>query len=170
MSVSVTPATRRVALAASSVQIERAGGLILRYGLVLLVLWYGVFKFTPAEARAIEPLLRNSPLLSWLYEVTGVMEASRIIGGVEIVIALLIAARPFSARLAAAGSLGAIGMFVTTLSFLVTTPGMFGMVDGLLVPHGGGGFIVKDVMLLGAAVWSLGEALRADAPMGFPSR
>ena len=170
MSISVTPVMRRVALGASVVKVERAGGLILRYGLVLLVLWYGVFKFTPAEARAIEPLVRNSPLLAWLYAVTGVMEASRIIGAVEIVIAILIAARPFSARLAAAGSLGAVGMFVTTLSFLVTTPGMFGMVDGLLVPHGGGGFIIKDVVLLGAAVWSLGEALRADAPRGSLSR
>ena len=28
---------------------------------------------------------------------------------------------------------------------------------------GAGGFLVKDVILLGAAVWSLGEALRADA-------
>jgi len=45
-----------------------------------------------------------------------------------------IAARPWSARLSVAGSIGAIGMFLTTLSFLATTPGSWGRIDGLLVP------------------------------------
>ena len=141
--------------------LERAGAIVLRYGLALLILWYGVYKFTATEAQAIEPLLRNSPLLSWLYAVTDVQGASRLIGAAEVVIALLIAARPINARLSAAGSLAAIGMFLTTLSFLVTTPGMFAPVDGLVVPHGGGGFVVKDLILLGAAMWSAAEALRS---------
>ncbi|MGH7534516.1 MAG: DUF417 family protein, partial [Gemmatimonadales bacterium] len=52
------------------------GSVILRYGLVVLILWFGVFKFTAAEARSIEPLVANSPLLSWLYRVTDVRGAS----------------------------------------------------------------------------------------------
>src|SRR5688572_9802434 len=143
--------------------LERAGAIVLRYGLVLLILWYGVYKFTATEAQAIEQLLRNSQLLSWLYAVTDVQGASRLIGAAEVVIALLIAARPINARLSAVGSLAAIGMFLTTLSFLITTPGMFAPVDGLVVPHGGGGFVVKDLILLGAAIWSAAEALRSGA-------
>ncbi|HMC53901.1 MAG TPA: DUF417 family protein [Gemmatimonadaceae bacterium] len=141
--------------------LDRASGYVLRYGLVLLILWYGVYKFTPTEAKAIEPLLRHSPLLSWLYGVTDVPGASRIIGGIEVIIAALIALRPFNARLSALGSLAAIGMFATTLSFLFTTPGMFKPVDGVIVPHGGGGFVIKDLLLLGAAMWCAADALRA---------
>jgi uncharacterized membrane protein YkgB len=161
MSVSISPAARGLSVAKSAAVLERVSAVILRYGLVLIILWYGLFKFTPAEARAIEPLVRNSPLLSWLYGLLDVNGVSRVIGVTEIIIAVLIAARPLKPRLAAIGSLGAVGMFLTTLSFLVTTPGMFGVVDGMAVPHGGGGFIVKDLILLGAAMWSASESLQA---------
>ena len=141
----------------------RSADVVLRYGLVLLVLWFGVFKFTPTEAQAIQPLVSHSPFLSWLYALTDVRGASRLIGLLEIAIALLIACRPLSARLSAIGSVGAIIMFLTTLSFLVTTPGSWGVVDGILVPTGAGGFLIKDLLLLGAALWTTGEALGASA-------
>jgi uncharacterized membrane protein YkgB len=141
----------------------RSSAVVLRYGLVLLILWFGVFKFTPTEAQGIQPLVASSPLLSWLYLVTDVRGASRLIGIAEIVIALLIAARPWSARLSVAGSVGAIGMFLTTLSFLATTPGSWGRIDGLLVPAGAGVFLIKDLLLLGAALWTAAEALAATA-------
>jgi uncharacterized membrane protein YkgB len=142
---------------------KAAGALVLRYGLVLLIAWFGLFKFTAAEARAIEPLLRNSPLLSWLYLLTDVRGASYAIGAAELAIAACIAARPVSARLSALGSLGAVAMFLTTLSFLVTTPGTWSRVEWIVVPAGAGGFIVKDLLLLGAALWTAGEALGAGA-------
>ena len=151
-----SPADRAVDLLA------RSSGIILRYGLVVLVLWFGVFKFTPSEAQAIQPLVAHSPFLSWLYAVTNVRGASRIIGVAEIAIALLIAARPFSARASAVGSIGAVLMFLTTLSFLATTPGSWGVVDGLVVPVGAGGFLIKDLLLLGAALGSAAEALSAQ--------
>ncbi|HXV61579.1 MAG TPA: DUF417 family protein, partial [Vicinamibacteria bacterium] len=137
------------------------GESILRYGLVLLILWFGAFKFTRAEAEAIQPLLANSPLLSWVYELASIEGASRMIGSAEIAIALLIALRPVWPNLSLLGSLGAIGMFLSTLSFLVTTPGMWAWVEGILVPSAAGAFIVKDVILLGAASWTAGEALTA---------
>lgn len=141
---------------------NRSGAIVLRYGLVLLVLWFGLFKFTPTEAQAIQPLVANSPILSWLYALTGVRGASRVIGLAEVTIALLIAARPFAPRASAVGSLGAIAMFLTTLSFLATTPGSWGRVDGLLVPMGAGSFLIKDLLLLGAALWTASEALAAQ--------
>lgn len=140
----------------------RSSAVVLRYGLVLLVLWFGLFKFTPTEAQAIQPLVANSPLLSWLYALTDVRGASRLIGIAEIVIALLIAARPISPRASTLGSLGATVMFLTTLSFLATTPGSWGLVDGFLVPTGAGGFLIKDLLLLGAALWTAYESLTAS--------
>jgi uncharacterized membrane protein YkgB len=142
-------------------RVSAVGGHLLRYGLVLLIVWFGAFKFTAAEAQAIEPLLRNSPFLSWLYAVTGVRGASRLIGVGELLVAGLIGLRPLAPRVSAVGSVGAVAMFLTTLSFLITTPGMWARVEGFVVPAGAGGFIVKDLILLGAAVWSAGEALSA---------
>jgi uncharacterized membrane protein YkgB len=139
----------------------RAATFVLRWGLVVLIAWFGLFKFTPTEAQAIQPLLANSPLLSWLYAVLDVEGASRLIGTMELAIALLIALRPVAPRLSAAGSLAAVGMFATTLSFLATTPGVWVQVDGFVVPNEIGGFLVKDLFLLGAALWTAGEALEA---------
>jgi uncharacterized membrane protein YkgB len=138
---------------------EAAAGIILRYGLVILLLWFGAYKFTAAEANALRPLLGNSPLLRWLYVLTDVKGASRLIGTSEILIALLLAIHPFAPVLSAVGSVGAIAMFTTTLSFLVTTPGAWDRVDGFVFPSDVGGFLIKDVLLLGAALWTLGDAL-----------
>jgi uncharacterized membrane protein YkgB len=138
---------------------EAVAGTILRYGLVIVLLWFGASKFTAAEANAHRPLLGNSPLLRWLYVLTDLEGASRLIGTTEILIALLLAIRPFAPVPSAVGSVGAIAMFTTTLSFLVTTPGVWARVDGLVVPSDVGGFLVKDVLLLGAALWTLGDAL-----------
>ncbi len=158
------PLVRR--LATSSTDLIVVGGYVLRCGLVLLILWFGVFKFTDAEARAIQPLIEQSPLVSWLYQLTDVRGVSRTVGIVEIAIGLMIALRPFSSSLSAIGSLAAVGMFVTTLSFLVTTPGMWAWVEGYLVPSDAGAFLIKDILLLGAALWTAGEALSAKPRHG----
>jgi uncharacterized membrane protein YkgB len=141
--------------------LERAGTLVLRYSLVLIVLWFGVFKFTPTEAAAIQPLFVHSPLFSWLYDVLSVRAVSNLVGAVELLTALLMAARPVAPRLSFVGSLLAVLMFAVTVSFLLTTPGAFAVVDGLWVPGGAGGFLIKDLTLLGAALYTAAEARRA---------
>src|SRR5512144_730694 len=47
--------------------LQRAGLAVLRYGLVLLLVLWGGFKFAAFEAEGIQPLVSSSPLLSWLY-------------------------------------------------------------------------------------------------------
>jgi uncharacterized membrane protein YkgB len=141
--------------------LETSGAVTMRYGLVLIILWFGAFKFTPTEAGAIQPLVSHSPLLSWLYDLADVRTASAVIGIVEILTAVLIALRPWKAGASAIGSLAACGMFITTVSFMFTTPGSFAWVDGMFVPAGAGGFIIKDLVLLAAALWTAGEALAA---------
>ena len=142
-------------------RLEKAGVFVLRYSLVLIVLWFGVFKFTPTEAAAIKPLFTNSPLFAWLYDVFSLRAVSNLVGTTEILIAGLIALRPVAPLLSWLGSLGAVVMFLTTLSFLLTTPGSFKLVDGLWVPGGAGGFLIKDLSLLGAALYTAAEARRA---------
>lgn len=48
-------------------QIQALGELVLRYGLVLILLWIGGMKFSAFEAAGIQPLVGSSPLLSWIY-------------------------------------------------------------------------------------------------------
>jgi len=165
VSASVRRGLALARLAATSLpeRLDAWAGVLLRYGLVAVILFFGAFKFTAAEASGIQPLVSHSPLLSWLYSIGSVRAVSNGIGTVEIALAVLIAARRFSPALSAAGSLAAVGMFATTLSFLVTTPGVWVPVPGfpLPVPNEVGAFLVKDLFLLGAALWSAAEALRA---------
>lgn len=126
-----------------------AGLVVARYSVVLFFLVFGLAKFTPGEAAAIHPLLVHSPFLFWLPELFGQQLSSDIIGVVEIALALMMASRPFAPRLSMIGSYGVAASLLVTLSFLVTTPHL----DPAL-----GGFIVKDLTLLGVALWSAGEA------------
>ena len=141
--------------------LERIGVSILRYGLVAILLYFGAFKFHPAEAAGIEPLVANNALMSWLLPILGVRGTSNLVGVTEITIAVLIALRSFWPKVSALGSMVAIGMFLITLTFLFTTPGMWAHIPGfpLPLPSASGGFLIKDVFLLGAAVLTAGEAL-----------
>ena len=91
---------------------------------------------------------------------SGLLKASTLLGLVEITIAVLIAMRPVAAKVSGLGSALAVLMFLTTLSFLVSLPGWEPTLGGFPALSGSGGFLLKDVMLLAAAVWSLGEALQ----------
>ncbi|HTP29993.1 MAG TPA: DUF417 family protein [Anaeromyxobacteraceae bacterium] len=135
--------------------LEAIGTQVLRYGLVLVFVLFGTAKFTAAEAEAIKPLVSNSPFMSWMYSVLSDQGVSRLIGSTELLAALLIALRPISARASAIGSALAIGTFLTTLSFLFSTPGALG------ATHPAHGFLLKDIVLLAASVAISAEALRA---------
>lgn len=142
-------------------KLEAAGGQVIRYGLVLVLLWIGAMKFTAYEANGISGLVKNSPLMSWTYRILSVQQFSAVLGLVEILTALLIAARPLSAKWSAVGSALALGTFVTTLTFLFSTPGVIEASIGFpaisVVP---GQFLLKDAVLLGASIWTMGEALK----------
>ncbi len=140
---------------------QRAAGAILRYGLVGILLWIGAFKFTNTEAHNIAPLLSHSPFMSWMETAFGVLGASRVIGVAEIVTALLIVSRFFSPLVCFVGSVLGILTFLSTLSFFFSTPMTLANVEGLWAPTDAGAFLLKDVFLLGASVWSAGEAWSA---------
>lgn len=129
---------------------------ILRYGLVFLLLMIGTLKFFSFEAEGIKPLVENSPFFGWMYSFLSVQAVSIFFGIFEIIAGLLILSRRFSSHLSAVGSLMTIPMFLTTLSFLFSTPG------ALDVGSAAGGFLMKDLILLGAGVVTAGEALLAS--------
>jgi uncharacterized membrane protein YkgB len=142
----------------SRTSLENVGIHVSRYGLVATLLLIGVLKFTTGEAQGIQPLVASSPLMFWLYKVFSLQAVSNLIGVIEIAVAMLIALRPFSARLSFVGSIGAIITFVLTVSFLFSTPGAFQFSHGVPLLGGAGQFLIKDVVLLGASIFTAAEA------------
>jgi uncharacterized membrane protein YkgB len=158
----ITHSTERSAARAEEIisSITALGHQVLRYGLALVIGWIGMMKFTGYEAQGIEPLVAHSPLLGWMYRIWTVRQFAAGLGVVEISMAILIALRPWSRKASAIGSAVAVLMFLTTLSFLFSTPGWEPSLGGFPALSGAvGQFLLKDVVLLGAAIWSLGEAL-----------
>ncbi len=142
--------------------LERIGAHVIRYGLVAVLLWVGLLKFTAYEAEGIQGLVANSPFFSWAYEVMSVRTFAAVLGVIEITLGVLIALRGVAPKLSALGSIGAAIMFLLTLTFLLSTPGVWqpGYGFPFLSPMPGQ-FLAKDLLVLGAALWTAGEALGA---------
>jgi reactive chlorine resistance protein C len=148
--------------------IDTIGSMLGRYGLVVVIGWIGALKFFNFEAHQIQPLVANSPFMGWLYNIFPVYTFSALLGVFELAAAVLIAIKPIAPRLSALGSALAVLLFVSTVSFLFTTP-------GVSEPAGGGfpalsltgEFLLKDLPLLGLSFWTLADSLRA-ARVGSP--
>ena len=145
----------------NTIQLQRVGAGIIRYSLVLILLWIGMFKFTSYEAEGIKPLVENSPLLSWAYSAFSIRGFARLLGVIEIILGILIAGWRASPKVSAIGSFGAIIMFLITLSFILTTPGIWQPGYGFPFLSSMGQSRLKDLVLLGAATFTAGESLTA---------
>ena len=142
------------------VTITHIGDQALRYSVVAVLAWIGAMKFTAYEAGAIQGLVASSPLTSWLYNVFSLRGASNLIGTVEVATATAILLAPLHRQIAIFGSLAAIATFAVTSSFLLTAPVWEASLGGFpalnVVP---GQFLLKDIVLLAAAISLLGKAI-----------
>jgi uncharacterized membrane protein YkgB len=137
-----------MATLSSAERLEWIGAGLLRWSLIFLLVFFGALKWTAFEAEAVHPLISNSPLLFWVDRLLGKQGASEFIGVIELITAALLASRRWSPRLAMIGGVLGIVMFLTTLSFLFTTPDVSAAAP----------FLLKDITLLGASAWLAGEA------------
>jgi len=142
--------------------IDTIASLLGRYGLVVVIGWIGALKFANYEAHQIQSLVANSPAMGWLYQIFSVYSFSALLGVFEITAAALIAFKPVAPRVSIVGSLMSTLLFLATVSFLFSTP-------GVSEPAGGGfpalssrgEFLLKDVPLLGLSFWTLADAIHA---------
>jgi uncharacterized membrane protein YkgB len=160
----------------------------LRLALVVVLCWIGGLKFADYEADSIVPLVANSPLMGFVYrhpapeyrpymnkegernpahhrwqKGNGTYSFSHGLGVVIITIGCLIALHSLLPQVAAIGSFLLIGMAVITLSFLVTTPeawvpALGDTAHGFPYLSGAGRLIVKDLIMLGAAVVTMADS------------
>src|SRR4051812_42014521 len=137
-----------------------AGRLVSRYGLVVVLAWIGFGKYVKMESRV---LIEHSPLMSWIYHFLSVGAVAAALGTMEIVAAVLIAVRPWWPTVSAMGGALAVVLFLGTLSFLLTTPAVITTHAGPIPVLSGmpGQFLLKDLVLIGVAVWTLGDSLDA---------
>ena len=171
--------------------LDRVGMTMLRVALVVVLLWIGGLKFADYEADSIVPLVANSPVMSFSYShpapdyrkytnkegerVQAHQEwhrsnrtytFSHMLGCVILLIGLLIALHWRFPQIAVVGSGLLILMACTTLSFLITTPeawvpALGGTAHGFPFLSGVGRLIVKDAIMLGAAVVTLADSAKA---------
>lgn len=143
-------------------KLSDAGTYGIFAALSVIYFWFGGMKFTAYEAEGLVPLVENSALIGWMYELFSVRGFSNFLGVLEISIGLLIAARLISPRLSALGGLLSAGLFVTTISFMVSTPGVFEANLGFpAISVAPGQFLLKDIGLLAASIFILGKSLLA---------
>src|SRR6266700_2224807 len=88
---------------------------------------------------------------------------------VACIAALLIAARPLWPRVSAAGSAFAVLLFLGTLSFLFTTPGVLAAPGFPVLSVLPGQFLLKDIVLVSVALWTLGDSLSAARSRSRPA-
>jgi reactive chlorine resistance protein C len=171
-------------------KLDRVGMGLLRLGLIVVLFWIGGLKFANYEAEGIVPLVANSPFMSFFYhypapeysqymnkegelipahqrwnESNGTYTFSHGLGVVIVLIGVLIAAYPILPQVSAVGSFLLILMSLTTLSFLVTTPeawvpALGTSTHGFPYLSGAGRLIIKDAIMLGAAVVTLADSAR----------
>lgn len=118
------------------------GASILRLGLAFLLALFGALKFFRFQAEALEPLVRQSPLVAWMYLVVGVRTAAVLMGSAEVVAAVGLLVGPRWPTLGAAGGALASVRALISLTFVLTAQAL------PLTP----GFFLKDLVLLGAAL------------------
>lgn len=132
---------------------EKASGsyrhlALLRWSMVGVFIWFGIQKFTPYAADAIAPLIAHSPFMKWL-GVFGVEGEARIIGAIELTIAVALIVGSVSPIASALGAAMGSATFLLTSSFVLSTPAItqisptgFPIISTLLEQ-----FLLKDVAL-----------------------
>ncbi len=177
-------------LFALAARLDRVGITLTRIGLVVVLVWIGGLKAFKYEGEGIVPFVANSPLMSFFYADPGHYtahmnkegalapenrawhEANRTypfaygLGAVIVLYGVLIALHPVLPRVAAVGSALVAVMSVVTLSFLATTPEVWvpdlgSGEHGFPLLAGPGRLVIKDAIMLGAAVVTMADSAKA---------
>ncbi|UFH35010.1 DUF417 family protein [Flavobacterium acetivorans] len=171
-------------------KLQETGIHLTRLGLIIVLVWIGGLKAFRYEAAGIVPFVANSPLMSFFYnydapeykthmnkegeykaenvewhEANNTYTFSYGLGAVIVGIGILIALYPVAPKLSAIGSFLAFGMSFVTLSFLITTPETWvpdlgDNEHGFPYLSGAGRLVIKDVIMLGAALVTMSQAAR----------
>ncbi|RYV01348.1 hypothetical protein SOPP22_13180 [Shewanella sp. OPT22] len=110
----------------------------------MVLLWIGGMKFYEFEAKAIVGLVETSPFMSWLYVLFSVQGASNVIGGFDVLFAVLLGAGILlnNKKLIILSGLACLSVFLMTQTFLFTTQIAF---SSTTLFQRLGQFVIKDL-------------------------
>lgn len=180
-------ATRIFELAA---RMDRVGIAVTRLGLIVVLLWIGGLKVFRYEADGIIPFVANSPFMNFLindpghykehrnpegalvpanrewHEQNGTYRFAYGLGSVIVLYGLLLCLHPWLPQAAAIGSFLVVVMSFVTLSFLITTPecwvpALGDAQHGFPYLSGAGRLVVKDAIMMGAALVTMADSAKA---------
>jgi reactive chlorine resistance protein C len=169
---------------------DRFGIAVCRIGLIVVLLWIGGLKAFRYEADGIVPFVANSPFMSFFYADPGDYadhknpegalvpanrawhEANRTyvfaygLGVVICLYGLMLCCHPWLPQVAALGSFLVVIMSFVTLTYLVTTPECWvpplgDTAHGFPYLSGAGRLVVKDIIMMGAALVTMADSARA---------
>ena len=170
---------------------DRAGIVVSRIGLVVVLVWIGSLKAFNYEAEGIVAFVANSPFMSFFYQQPAgeyrshmnregeVVTSNRAwheqngtylfaygLGSVIVIFGLMIALHPWLPQVSALGSFLVFGMSFVTLSFLITTPecwvpSLGSSEHGFPLLSGPGRLVVKDAIMAGAALVTMADSAKA---------
>lgn len=154
--------TRITATGMTGVRTTAFAAVVARYGLVIVLAWFGAMKFTYYESHGISLWVSNSPFMSWVYDLISISAWGRFNGTVELITAILLAVKPWFPKASVLGGILASLFFVVTLSFMFTTPDISeASAGGFPVLSANGQFIMKDIALLGLSLFLLADSIDA---------
>ncbi len=154
--------TRITATGMTGVRTTAFAAVVARYGLVVVLAWFGAMKFTYYESHGISLWVSNSPFMSWVYDLISISAWGRFNGTVELITAVLLAVKPWFPKASVLGGILASLFFVVTLSFMFTTPDISeASAGGFPVLSANGQFIMKDIALLGLSLFLLADSIDA---------
>jgi uncharacterized membrane protein YkgB len=170
---------------------DRAGIIVTRIGLVVVLVWIGSLKLFVYEDEGIVPFVANSPFMSFFYQQPAgeyrqhmnregeLVPANREwhqrngtylfaygLGSVIVAYGIMIALHPWLPRVATLGSFMFFVMSFVTLSFLITTPecwvpALGSTEHGFPLLSGAGRLVVKDAIMAGAALVTMADSAKA---------
>jgi uncharacterized membrane protein YkgB len=180
--------------------LQNTGIHLARIGIVIVLLWIGGLKAFRYEAVGIVPFVANSPTMSFFYKFSapeykkhmnkeGELKPENIawhkenntylfsygLGALIVLIGLLIALYPVFPAVSAVGSFLAFIMSVVTFSFLITTPETWvpslGDTEfGFPYLSAAGRLVIKDVIMMGAAVVTMAQAAKKHLQLNYEKR
>ena len=171
--------------------VDKWGMTLTRLGLIIVLVWIGSLKAARYEADGIVPFVANSPFMSFFYahpapeyrqhmnkegelapanydwnESNHTYPFALGLGSVIVALGLMLSLHRWLPQVAAVGSLLVFMMSLVTLSFLVTTPeawvpNLGGPQHGFPFLSGAGRLVVKDAIMLGAALVTMADSAKA---------
>ncbi len=131
---------------------------LLRYGLGIVIIWFGILKFKNTEADYMHRLITGG-YLSWVLKYITPYALSQIIAYVQIFAGLLLMLKPVSKKLSLWGGILISVMFLLSISLLFTSSVVWEVGYGFPELSKAGQTVLKDFVLLGATAWCIEDSL-----------